>query len=140
MTGFSGVSFTRAGVLLGLGLCVTGCSAPPGATPQGALQTFLRALGSGDTSTACSVVAYDEKPLQGDDILLCRSGFDAVVRDIATPTELAQLRAATVTEAIVTGDRAVVRADMITGVPAAYQQEVSLVRSAGAWYIVTQRG
>lgn len=103
------------------------------------MQTFLRALGSADSAMVCSIVAYDDRPLQGDDIALCRSGFDTVARDVATPSELAQLRQATVTDAVVTGDRAVVRADQITGVPSAYQVEVALVRVDGRWYVVTPR-
>lgn len=134
------IRYAGRGLLAGVAaVLAVSCSAPPGATPESALQTFLRALGASDPATACSVVAYGEQPLRGDDILLCRSAFETVVREVATPAELAALRGATVTAAVVTGDRAVVRPEMIAGVPAAYQQEVSLVRVDGAWYVVTPR-
>ena len=72
---------------------LTACSTPsPGAdTPEAAVTTFYRALGAKDTGAACALVAYNGIPLSGDDITLCRSGFDAIVTDIATPEELAAL-------------------------------------------------
>ncbi|MBK6443099.1 MAG: hypothetical protein IPH27_07530 [Actinomycetales bacterium] len=118
---------------------LTACSTPsPGAdTPEAAVTTFYRALGAKDTGAACALVAYNGIPLSGDDITLCRSGFDAIVTDIATPEELAALGSTSATGSTVTGDTATVRADQLTGVPAAYREDVSLVRVAGRWYILS---
>ena len=118
---------------------LTACSSPsPGAdTPEAAVTTFYRVLGAKDTGAACALVAYNGIPLSGDDITLCRSGFDAIVTDIATPEELAALGSTSATGSTVTGDTATVRADQLTGVPAAYREDVSLVRVAGRWYILS---
>lgn len=128
----------RSVVVAGM-LGVAGCSgapaAPGGDSPEAAVSTFYRALGAKDSAAACAVVAYDGKPLSGDDITLCRSGFDVVVTQVASADELAALTQAHATGATVTGDRAVVGADQVTGVPAAYRQDVQLVRVGGRWYI-----
>ena len=120
-----------AAALLVTGLC--GCLSP-GSSPQSAVETFLRALGAKDTATACSVVAYAGQPLAGDDVTLCRSGFDAVVAE-GTPTDLDALRSATVVAVSVSGDRATVRAEDLSGVPTAYRQPLALVRVGGQWYV-----
>ncbi len=125
--------------VIGLGgLTACSTSSTLGAdTPEAAVSTFYRALGAKDTASACALVAYNGTPLAGDDVLLCRSGFDAIVKDIATPEELAALGSTSATGSTVTGDTATVRADQLTGVPAAYREDVSLVRVAGRWYIVS---
>lgn len=131
-----------AAVLLALSttVAVGGCSSGPGGeSPEAAVEAFYRALGAKDTAAACSVIAYSGKPLAGDDILLCRTGFDTVVEDVASPDELAAFASATVTGSTITGDTAVVHADQLTGVPAAYRDDVSLVRVAGRWYIESPR-
>ncbi len=123
-------------VVSGLAACST--SSTPGAdTPHAAVTMFYRALGAKDTAAACALVAYSGKPLAGDDILLCRSGFDAIVTDIATREELVALASTTAVGSTIDGDNATVRADQLTGVPAAYREDVSLVRVAGRWYIVS---
>ena len=99
------------------------------------MEAFYRALGAKDTTTACGLVAYSGIPLSGDDLVLCRSGFDAVVTQVATSEELGQLRTTTVTGATIDGARAQVRAEDITGLPAAYRQAVSLVLVGGRWFI-----
>lgn len=118
---------------------LAGCSGADADTPQAALQTFYRALGAKDVAAACAVVGYDARPLQGDEIALCRSGFEAVVNGVASEAELAGLRAATVTGAQISGDHATIRADQISGVPEAYRQEATLIRSGGRWWVVTGR-
>lgn len=133
----------RPGVLVSVAVAVSvivglgGCSGPiPGGdTPESAVAAFYRALGAKDSAAACALVAYDGKPLAGDDITLCRSGFDVVVTQIAGADELAGLAQASASAATVTGDNAIVRAEALTGVPAAYRQDVKLVRVAGRWYI-----
>ena len=71
---------------------LTACSsAPVGETPESTVAGFYRALGAKDSAAACALVAYDGKPLAGDDVLLCRSGFDTIITDVATPEELACL-------------------------------------------------
>jgi hypothetical protein len=115
---------------------LTACSsAPVGETPESTVAGFYRALGAKDSAAACALVAYDGKPLAGDDVLLCRSGFDTIITDVATPEELAALTSASVTGAAVDGDQATVTADQMTGVPAAYREDVNLVRVGGRWYI-----
>lgn len=126
-------------VVLG-GLTLAACSSDGGGTtPESTVEVFLHALGNKDTAGACAVVAYNRQPLAGDDITLCRSGFDAVVSQVATADELALLRKAQVTGSTITGDAAVVTADQQTGVPAAYKNDVTLVRVDGHWYIDTPR-
>ncbi len=126
-------------VAAGLGwLVLSRRPAPSGAdTPQAAVETFYRALGGRDTATACAMSAYAGRPLAGDDLVLCRSGFDAVVAQVAEADELAALRSTTVSGASVDGDHASVRADQMTGVPTAYRRDVSLVRVDGHWFIDT---
>lgn len=98
-------------------------------------QAWLRALGDKDTSKACSLTAYGDQPLAGNDLVLCRSGFDAAVDALAGSGDLDKLRAAVVTGAQVNGDHATVRSDQVTGVPAAYQTDLSLVLVSGTWYV-----
>lgn len=122
-----------AGLVSVLVVAPSACSSA-GSSPQSAVETFFRALGAKDTATACSVVAYAGRPLAGDDVTLCRSGFDAVVAE-GTPADLDALRTATVGAVAVSGDHATVRAEDLSGVPTAYRQPLALVRVGGQWYV-----
>ncbi len=122
-------------VLLSLVAC--SASAAGGETPQSTLAAFYHALGARDSAGACALVAYNGRPLAGNDVLLCQTGFDTIIKDVATPDELASLTTASVAGAAVDGDNATIIADQLTGVPAAYREDVSLVRVAGRWYIVS---
>lgn len=113
---------------------LAGCSASAGSSPEEAAQTFFRSLGAKDTKAACGVVAYAGKPLAGDDLTLCASGFDSVVA-VAGADDLTALRGSAVSGAQVYGDKATVRADQLTGVPTAYRQDLGLVRVDGRWYL-----
>lgn len=117
--------------------CLAGCSAGADGPDQTA-QGFLRALGARDTAAACSVVAYDRKPLSGDDVALCRTGFDTLVNDVFSEEELARLRAATVTGVRVDGDTATVPEGQVSGELTAYLGEIALVRVENRWYVNTE--
>ena len=114
---------------LALGACSTA-----GASPKQTVEDFYRALGRQDVTAACEVVSYAGKPLAGDDVTLCRSGFQAI-GELATPADLTALSAVTVPDLPASGDRAGVRADQLTGVPTAYRQDLTLVRIDGRWFI-----
>jgi len=131
----AGALAVAAGLLGLAGL--TACSSPAagGETPQSTVAAFYHALGAKDSAGACALVAYNGTPLAGNDVLLCQTGFDTIIKDVATPEELAGLTSASVTGAAVEGDNATIRADQLTGVPAAYREDVSLVRVGGRWYI-----
>ncbi len=116
---------------------IASCSgSAPG--PDQTAQDFLRALGSKDTSAACSVVAFDGKPLSGDDVVLCRTGYDTLVNEVIPPDKLAELRAATVTEVAVDGDTATIPDGQISADLAAYLGEIGLVRVNERWYVNTE--
>lgn len=112
------------------------CSSPPPG-PEQTAQGFLRALGSKDTAAACSVVAFDGKPLGGDDVPLCRTGFDTMVNDVLPADELTRLREATVTGVRVEGDSATIAEGQVSGELTAYLGEIELVRVDGRWYVNT---
>ena len=116
-------------VLIGLG----GCSSS-GGSPSQSVEAFYRALGRKDVAAACEVVSYAGKPRAGDDITLCRSGFQAI-GEIATPADLSALTSVTVPDLAPNGDRFTVGADHLTGVPTAYRQDLTLVRIDGRWFI-----
>jgi hypothetical protein len=124
-----------------LGAAVVLASAACSGSPDGPEQTaqeFLRSLGARDTAAACSVVAYDGKPLAGDDIALCRTGFDTLVNDVFSDEELARMREATVTGVRVEGDAATVPEGQVSGELTAYLGEIALVRVDNRWYVNTQ--
>lgn len=130
------VSRRVAPVLVLVAAAAAACSgAPPG--PEQTAQSFLRALGARDTAAACSVVAFDGKPLGGDDVALCRTGFDTMVNDVLPADELTRLREATVTGVRVEGDRANVAEGQVSGELTAYLGEIELVRVEGRWYVNT---
>ncbi len=106
--------------------------------PDQTAQDFLRALGSKDTTAACAVVAFDGKPLAGDDLLLCRTGYDSLVNDVIPPDELAQLRSATVTGVTVNGDTATIPDGQISADLADYLGQIGLVRVNERWYVNTE--
>ncbi|HMT32889.1 MAG TPA: hypothetical protein PKC73_12430 [Dermatophilaceae bacterium] len=116
-------------VLIGLG----GCSSS-GGSPSQSVEAFYRALGRKDVAAACEVVSYGGKPLAGDDITLCRSGFQAI-GELATPADLSALASVSAPDIPTNGDHAGVLADQLTGVPTAYRQNLTLVRIDGRWYI-----
>jgi hypothetical protein len=61
--------------------------------------------------------------------------LEKVLAALNDPTEIAKLKAATVTGATVTGDKATVAKTQIVGVPEGYQNDIDLVRIDGRWYI-----
>ncbi len=119
-------------------LLLTACSSPP-STPEATLEAFYHALGNKDSATACSLVAYAGIPLSGDDVALCRNGFDTVVQQVASAAELGQLRAAKVTGSVVSGTTATVRPDQITDLPEAFRSGAELVLVGDRWYLDTPR-
>lgn len=124
--------------LLGWAVLARRGSSVGAGSPEAAVESFYHALGAKDTATACAMTAYAGHPLAGDDVTLCRSGFDAVVDQVASAEDLAALRALTVTGATVTGETATVTADQLSGAPAAYREDVALVRVDGHWFVETQ--
>lgn len=124
------------GLLIALAFLLVGRGGRP-QTPEATLEAYYRAIGGKDTAAACELTSYAGAPLKGSDLTLCRSGLDAVVRDAASPDDLTKLRSAHVTRATVTGDRATVAGGDVTGVPAAYQVDITLVRVDGTWYVDT---
>jgi hypothetical protein len=131
----AGVAAVGLVLLVLLSLVACSASAAGGETPQSTLAAFYHALGARDSAGACALVAYNGRPLAGNDVLLCQTGFDTIIKDVATPDELASLTTASVAGAAVDGDNATISADQLTGVPAAYREDVSLVRVGGRWYI-----
>ena len=120
-------------VVAGLASC---SQSAPG--PDQTAQDFLRALGAKDTAAACSVVAFDGQPLSGDDVLLCRTGYDTLVNEVIPADQLAQLRSATVTGVSVDGDTATIPDGQISADLAAYLGEIGLVRVNQRWYVNTE--
>ncbi|MGB8381434.1 MAG: hypothetical protein WCG47_09315 [Dermatophilaceae bacterium] len=120
-------------VVAGLASC---SQSAPG--PDQTAQDFLRALGAKDTAAACSVVAFDGQPLSGDDVLLCRTGYDTLVNEVIPADQLAQLRSATVTGVSVDGDTATIPDGQIPADLAAYLGDIGLVRVNQRWYVNTE--
>lgn len=108
------------------------CSSGPG--PAATVETFMHAMGDKNPDAACGVVSTGGRPLQGDLLAQCRVGLQKVLAEVRSE-EFAALRQAKVTGASVNGDKATVRPDQITQVPAGYANTIELVRIDGRWYI-----
>lgn len=104
-------------------------------TPQVAVETFFHAIGEKDPEAACSVVSTDGAPLQGTPLDQCRTGFEKVLGTVQDQGDIELLKAAKVTGASVTGDRATILSAQITQVPAGFENDIDLVRLGGRWYI-----
>ena len=92
-------------------------------------------IGNKNADAACAQVSTQGQPLTGAGLDQCKQGLASVLASLTDPAEIAQLQAATVTGASVSGDKATVRKDQITSVPPGYQNDVDLLRIGGRWYI-----
>jgi hypothetical protein len=134
------VEMMLAVALLVGGAGLGGCSSAPdtatgSAVPTEAVATFMHALGNKDSDAACAQVSTGGKRLQDAGLDQCKEGLEKVLAALNDPTEIAKLKAATVTGATVNGDKATVAKAQIVGVPEGYQNDIDLVRIDGRWYI-----
>jgi hypothetical protein len=132
----------RRALVIGVALAVTlaGCStapdaAPGSASPTEAVASFMHALGDKNSDAACAQVSTSGQPLTDSGLDQCKEGLEKVLADLDDPAEIAKLKAASVTGATVTGDKATVAKDQITNVPEGYQNDIDLVKINGRWYI-----
>ena len=121
-------------------VALAGCSttpdaAPGSASPSEAVASFMHALGDKNSDAACAQVSTGGQPLTKAGLDQCKEGLEKVLADLDDPAEIAKLKAASVTGATVTGDKATVAKDQITNVPDGYQNDIDLVRINGRWYI-----
>jgi len=122
--------------VVALGGCSTTPDAAPGSTsPTEAVASFMHALGDKNSDAACAQVSTGGQPLTNAGLDQCKEGLEKVLADLDDPAEIAQLKAASVTGATVTGDKATVAKDQITNVPDGYQNDIDLVKINGRWYI-----
>ncbi len=135
----------RAGLLLATALLLggaglAGCSSTPdtatgSASPAEAVATFMQSLGDKSSDAACAQVSTGGKRLQDSGLDQCKEGLEKVLAALNDPTEIAKLKAATVTGATVDGNKATVAKTQIVGVPEGYQNDIDLVKIDGRWYI-----
>jgi hypothetical protein len=125
-------ALTGAALALGVAACSTDKS---GASPAQTVETFMRAIGAKDPDTACAQVSTSGRPLAGTALDQCREGLQKVLAAVQDPGDLEKLKAAKVTGAEVTGDKATVKATQIIDVPDGYQNDIDLLRLSGRWYI-----
>ena len=121
-------------------VALVGCSRGPdiaagSASPAEAVATFMHALGDKNSDAACSQVSTGGQPLTNAGYDQCKEGLEKVLADLDDPAEIAKLKAATVTGAMVNGDKATVAKEQITNVPAGYENDIDLVKINGRWYI-----
>jgi hypothetical protein len=122
--------------VVALGGCSTTPDAAPGSgTPTEAVASFMHALGDKNSDAACAEVSTGGQPLTDSGFDQCKEGLEKVLADLDDPAEIAKLKAASVTGATVTGDKATVAKDQITNVPDGYQNDIDLVKINGRWYI-----
>lgn len=122
-------------VLAAAGACSGTDRAEGSSSPTQTVTAFMHALGGKDADAACAQVSTAGKPLADAGFDDCKEGLEKVLADLNDPAEIAKLKAATVTGAQVTGDKATVTKDQITNVPQGYQNDIDLVRIGGRWYI-----
>jgi hypothetical protein len=96
---------------------------------------FMHALGEKNSDAACSQVSTGGQPLTNAGYDQCKEGLEKVLADLDDPGEIAKLKSATVTGAMVNGDKATVSKAQITNVPDGYQNDIDLVKLNGRWYI-----
>ena len=131
----------RAAALAAVLLAATaGCTstpdvAPGSASPTEAVAAFMHALGEKNSDAACSQVSTGGQPLTNAGYDQCKEGLQKVLADLDDPGEIAKLKSATVTGAMVNGDTATVSKAQITNVPDGYQNDIDLVKLNGRWYI-----
>jgi hypothetical protein len=127
-------------LLLAGGPALAACGSGPdvatgSASPTETVAAFMHALGDKNSDAACAQVSTGGKRLQDSGLDQCKDGLEKVLGALNDPQEIARLKAATVTGATVTGDRATVGKAQIVGVPEGYQNDIDLVRLDGRWYI-----
>lgn len=113
------------------------CSSSTGGadSPEHSVETFFHAIGNKDPGAACSVVSTGGAVLSAAGLDQCRVGFDKVLGSVADQADIALLKNARVTGATVDGDKAHIRSEQITQVPAGFENDIDLVRISGRWYI-----
>ncbi len=127
------IGVALAGTLAG---CSTAPDAAPGSgSPTEAVASFMHALGDKNSDAACAQVSTGGQPLTDSGFDQCKEGLEKVLADLDDPAEIAKLKAASVSGATVTGDKATVAKDQITNVPDGYQNDIDLVKINGRWYI-----